>query len=137
MSDPDRCNQEIYEKGKVVLVIGDWFSAKEVEAFVCAVADQSGQPVDWHYFAGRAIVRALGNLRRVDEAIYGDPDGLAAWYPTAGPVKHEDYVARCTGGLLQKLMATKKPSEVTGEISYASPLCDCHPGGRNHWSLGD
>jgi hypothetical protein len=137
----NKCDEDIYENGRTVLVIGDEFSVNTIEAFVQKIARRSGQKVDWHFIAGRAALRAKANtqgLHKVDEAIYGCPDEVAAWWKAelekSGRVAYKDCIMRCTGGLLLELMTTKKPSEATGTVDYCSPLYGYHPGGDNHWA---
>jgi hypothetical protein len=36
-----------------------------MERWVQSIAKDSGQRVDWHYFAGRAVVKALGDADAV------------------------------------------------------------------------
>ena len=64
----DQCNQEVYDKGTVVFLTNTIRSVR-VEEWVQAIAKESGQPVDWHQFAGRAVVKALGDLHKVRKAI--------------------------------------------------------------------
>ena len=40
-----------------------------MEGWVKKVAELSGQSVDWHFVGGRAVVKALGDLGKVAEAI--------------------------------------------------------------------
>lgn len=67
---PPPCEQEIYENGDVVAVIDS--SSNAIERWVKTVADQADARLDWHYFAGRGIVKHVGDtasLRRVEQAI--------------------------------------------------------------------
>ncbi|MEX0935212.1 MAG: hypothetical protein WDZ70_02720 [Candidatus Paceibacterota bacterium] len=40
-----------------------------MEEWVKKVAERSGQRVDWHFVAGRAVVKALGDISKVKQAI--------------------------------------------------------------------
>ena len=64
-----KCTTDVYNNGKTVIVIGDG-AAEDIEEWVKKVAEKSGQKVDWHYVGGRAVVKALGDLKAVDDAIY-------------------------------------------------------------------
>lgn len=65
---PAPCNQKIYKHGEVVFVTHT-IPSNAMEGWVKKVAERSGQPVDWHFFGGRAVVKALGDLVKVNEAI--------------------------------------------------------------------
>ena len=61
--DTSECNPEVYECGKVALVIDAcMFRAEE---WVQKVTQESGQRVDWHYSGGRAVVLYLGDQKKV------------------------------------------------------------------------
>jgi hypothetical protein len=62
------CDQRIYEEGEVVFVTHT-IAAKDIESWVKSVALLSGQPVDWHFVAGRAVVKALGDIDFVKDTI--------------------------------------------------------------------
>lgn len=64
----DSCDTEVYEKGTVVFLTNTIGSAR-MEEWVKNIAQHSGQRVDWHYFGGRGVVKALGDLHRVRKAI--------------------------------------------------------------------
>ena len=64
----NKCNEDVYAKGSLVFMthtIRSW----HIENWVRKVAERSGQPVDWHFVAGRACVKALGDLDKVREAL--------------------------------------------------------------------
>lgn len=62
------CDPEIFYNGQVVLVTHT-IPSNAMERWVKQVAELSGQRVDWSFFGGRAVVRALGDLERVKAAI--------------------------------------------------------------------
>jgi hypothetical protein len=72
-ADSSKCDQEVYEKGTVVMYCPPLPSEK-VEAWLEYVRDHSEQKVDWHRLAGRVIVKAIGNLNRVHQAILASRD---------------------------------------------------------------
>lgn len=83
----DECDKDVYENGKVIAVFGD--IAKEiVEVWCKLVAKESGQKVDWHYVGGRAVVKAVGDLNKVDKAAFNFYEenavrylgGAKSWY---------------------------------------------------------
>ncbi len=64
----EKCNKEVYENGSSVFLTHT-MAAEHVEEWVQAVAKESGQKVDWHYFGGRANILALGDLEKVQKAM--------------------------------------------------------------------
>jgi hypothetical protein len=65
---PPPCNKKVYNNGTPVFVTHT-IPSNAMEKWVKKVAERSGQPVDWHFFGGRAVVKALGDLDKVIEAI--------------------------------------------------------------------
>lgn len=65
---PPPCDQEVFKKGKVVLVTHSIPSCA-MEAWVQKVASKSGQKVDWYFCGGRAVVVALGSIPKVLKAL--------------------------------------------------------------------
>lgn len=65
---PPPCDQEIYSSGEVMCVIRDVTSNK-MEQWVKRIAAESGQRVDWHYVAGAAVMKALGDTKAVCAAM--------------------------------------------------------------------
>ncbi len=64
MPNPPNCDPEIFESGTVVFM-GVNVPSELVESWVKRVASTSDQRVDWHFVAGRAIVKALGDVDKV------------------------------------------------------------------------
>jgi hypothetical protein len=64
----DACDREVFEKGAVVFVTNTIRSSR-MEEWVVAIAKESGQRVDWSSFAGRSVVKALGDLHKVRKAM--------------------------------------------------------------------
>lgn len=62
-TDPD-----VREYGTRVFVTNS-IGARDLEAWVRLVARESGQRVDWYWSGTDAVVRALGNVARVETAI--------------------------------------------------------------------
>lgn len=92
MSDPDKCDREVFEKGESI-AMGDacmWLA----ETFVTAVAAESGQRVDWHYSAGRVNIICLGDLDKARAAIVK----LAPMLKEDHPVLPEHHRCRCGTG---------------------------------------
>lgn len=65
---PPPCDPKIMREGTHVFTT-DSISSNRMERWVKEVAAKSGQPVDWHFFGGRAAVRALGDIGKVQSAI--------------------------------------------------------------------
>ena len=59
-----KCDRELWEKGEHLATIID-LEPRQIENIVKSVAKKSGQRVDWHYFGGRACIRALGDLNLI------------------------------------------------------------------------
>ena len=83
------CNPEIYKNGHMVMMTHSIPSA-QLEEWVKKVAAASGQPVDWHFAAGRACILALGDLTKVYAAIADLMDEHNALQVAAG-VDHPSY----------------------------------------------
>lgn len=62
------CDENIYKNGTCVgIMIGH--SKAEIEDFVKSIADETQQPVDWHYAGGRARILTTGDTRVVRHAL--------------------------------------------------------------------
>jgi hypothetical protein len=59
-----KCDKKIYEKGVCVGIIGGG-NAEIMEMIVKKLSEDSGQHVDWHYCAGRAVIRTTGDIDKV------------------------------------------------------------------------
>ncbi|MDC0740130.1 hypothetical protein [Polyangium mundeleinium] len=66
----DRCDPEVYSRGSVL--IGLDATKAEANRWVFALAEESGQRVDWHHVGGRVCVRYLG----CQDAVIGAVDKL-------------------------------------------------------------
>ena len=78
----DRCDQEVYDKGEVVFITNTIRSAR-MEEWVQKIAQDSGQRVDWHQFAGRPVMKALGDLHAVRKAIVSNKEMHDRFYKEA------------------------------------------------------
>lgn len=67
MTNKERCDPEVFSKGHVVCHFHA--EADVTEAWVRKVAEESGQRVDWSYFAGYAGVKFIGDEQRVRSAV--------------------------------------------------------------------
>lgn len=63
-SKPPPCDQDVYRKGEVVCIAANVPTAI-MERACKDVSHALGQPVDWHYAAGRAVVKTIGDVERV------------------------------------------------------------------------
>lgn len=68
MSDPIKCDGDVFKDGSAVCVLNA--RSKAAEAWVQAVAQESGQRVDWHYSGGRANVLFIGDHAKVVAAVH-------------------------------------------------------------------
>ena len=66
--DPKPCDPKIYAEG-THLFTTHTIPSNAMEGWVRQIAEKSGQPVDWHFYGGRAVVLALGDLEKVKQAI--------------------------------------------------------------------
>jgi hypothetical protein len=65
---PKPCDPKIFSEGTSVFVTST-IPSNAMEGWVRKVAEKSGQPVDWHFAAGRARVLALGDIDKAKAAI--------------------------------------------------------------------
>ena len=65
---PPPCDPKIFSEGQQVFTTST-IPSNAMEGWVRKVAQQSGQPVDWHFVGGRARVLALGDIERVQSVI--------------------------------------------------------------------
>lgn len=64
ISNPDRCEQDVFDHGKVVaLIYGP--RGHTIEDWILTVCAESEQKVDWSFMGGQAIVKCLGDSERV------------------------------------------------------------------------
>jgi hypothetical protein len=85
------CTANVFRNG-VVLAVAVTPHPDVIERWVEYVRGVTGQPVDWHFAAGRAIVKALGETRLVLEHLrVGEPrvEGFQVMYPE--PDMHGNY----------------------------------------------
>ena len=66
--DPAPCAEDVYKNGVCVFVT-DTIPSNAMERWVRKVAQESSQPVDWHFMGGRACVLTTGTVWRVVHAI--------------------------------------------------------------------
>ena len=64
----DECDPEVYKNGTQVFLTNT-IRSQDIETWVQKIAADSGQKVDWHFYAGRAVVLAIGDLEKVQQAI--------------------------------------------------------------------
>lgn len=65
---PPPCTVDIYKKGQVIFMTST-IPSNAMEGWVRAIAEKSGQRVDWHFVGGRAVVLYLGDRAKVYDAI--------------------------------------------------------------------
>lgn len=73
----DPCDPEVYKYGETLFMTAQ--RAADAEAWVEKLRERSGQRVDWHYVAGRAIVKALGDADAVIRAAWELRDHFNPW----------------------------------------------------------
>lgn len=67
---PAPCDEEIFQKGKTVVVV--YGSSNAIERYVQSIAKKANARVDWHFSGGRANVLHLGDAdsrARVESAL--------------------------------------------------------------------
>lgn len=80
LEDPPDCDPEVYKHGKCVMITHS-IDSKHIEWWVKQVASRSGQRVDWHWFGGRAVVKAIGDLDKVRDVIQAMMPELEQFFP--------------------------------------------------------
>lgn len=83
------CEAWLFEHGQVVFET-EPLPADAFDVWVRCVAQLSGQRVDWHYDGDRAVVRAVGDLVKVHQALRSL---LAVHDQLAGPDARSKLVA--------------------------------------------
>lgn len=60
MSDAEKCDQDVYEHGDVIMITGE-ATKTEIENLCRAIRPylKDGIKLDWHYFGGRAVWKIL------------------------------------------------------------------------------
>ena len=76
----DRCNEQVYNEGRAILVADVGDADHEFEEWVQGIAEASGQPVDWFYAGGRAVVKYIGSRDAVARAIAAYPCPARAFF---------------------------------------------------------
>jgi predicted chitinase len=59
--DLPECNRKVYHKGEHIATIIN-LKPEVIESIVKTTSEESGQKVDWFYFGGRGVVKALGDI---------------------------------------------------------------------------
>lgn len=88
--DPKPCNKKIYEHGKIILITAG-IPSNAFDKWVMKIAEASGQPVDWHFAAGHAVVFALGDLKKVRKALEEHRTDLEDTYKYSNPLIADAY----------------------------------------------
>lgn len=86
-----------------------------MEAWAKRLALDSGQKVDWHFVGGRAVVKALGDLEKVDQCAY-----------------YVCRISRDNGKTFQ--IETMDGDGKLANFGGAKSCYGYYPGGHNHWS---
>jgi hypothetical protein len=73
---PPPCDNQVYKKGTPVFLLAG-VPAVDIEEWVKMIAEKSGQRVDWHFIAGRANVKCLGDADKVVQTIEENIDEIA------------------------------------------------------------
>lgn len=112
------CDQDVFERGRVALV-AHTIRSVDFEPWVVAVREASRQRVDWHLFAGRLVVKFIGDEDRVCEALRA-----------AMPRLREIYAAECAKyGMPPRAVMAESPllGQVPAFEPSRSPAPDAHP----------
>lgn len=64
----EKCDSGVYKKG-VHVYSSHSIEPEKFDVWVRKVAKESGQQVDWYYFGGTAVVKALGDIEKVRAVI--------------------------------------------------------------------
>lgn len=109
---PPPCSQDIYQNGTPVFRT-DTIHSFDLEPWVQKVAALSGQPVDWHFAGGRAIVLALGDLEKVRAALRELlPEHDALWRAACGDIFGEKQKADYLASMREYAGLGEAPAEI-------------------------
>jgi hypothetical protein len=86
----NQCDADVFKRGHAIALLDACMHRAEL--FRLAVAQESGQSVDWHYSGGRANMLYLGDFARVDAAV----SKLAPMLETTLP-REEGECSSCAG----------------------------------------
>lgn len=73
MNNLPPCDPDIYKNGIDAFMTNSIWSER-LEEWVKKIAQESNQPVDWHWAAGRAIILTTGDVEKVRVAIKNNRD---------------------------------------------------------------
>lgn len=60
---PPDCDDEVFKHGTPFMMLGHWRGGScAIERWRQRIAVFSGQRIDWHFFAGRAVFKVLGDV---------------------------------------------------------------------------
>lgn len=86
---PPDCDKKVFKKGTALFMTHS-IPPNAMEGWVKKVAKKSGQRVDWHFAAGRAIVKAFGDLDKVVDAIKDlQPEHDELYWKAVGESPHD------------------------------------------------
>lgn len=71
MADIEECNMDVYKYGNIVGVYD--MPKDEAEALCVQMTKDTGRPHDWHYFAGRVVIKDLPEGFVSPEAVSESP----------------------------------------------------------------
>jgi hypothetical protein len=66
--NPKPCDPEVFTEGVCVLITHS-IPPNAMDEWVRKVAETSSQRVDWYFAGGRAVVKAIGDLKKVRAAL--------------------------------------------------------------------
>lgn len=69
--DNINCDQDIFNNGKTVAILTN-IKPQILNLYCQIISEETNQKIDWHFAGGRAIVKALGNLTLIDNAMHYD-----------------------------------------------------------------
>ncbi len=79
MKIPPRCDLHLFQQGRVVLLLAGPRSST-IEEWILKIRERTGQSVDWHFVAGRAVIKTLGNIELVKKALRESAEELVDAY---------------------------------------------------------
>jgi len=79
------CPDDIFRKGHLVCIL-PCVPKEPCEIWVRKVAATSGQRVDWHYAGGRNMIKALGDLKKVADAVHALKDEILPFCGNVAPM---------------------------------------------------
>lgn len=71
--DSDECDKDVYNDGKVLAIVD--LPKNDANRITSQASKESGQRIDWHFVAGRVVIKVLGDAQKAADALYPNLPG--------------------------------------------------------------